>query len=89
MPSPRLFRTPEAIGDLDAICYHIARDNLPAEDQWPRHDPLASLHDERRRKMAAARHRRRETNLKLRQPTLPLECGEGVANAGLEMSHCG
>ena len=36
--------------------------------------------NERRRKMAEARHRRREKNLKLRQPTLPLESLEGVAN---------
>jgi transposase InsO family protein len=68
-------RLHSAIGYLRPIDYY-------------RGDP-ATLHDERRRKMAAARHRRRETNLKLRQPTLPLECGEGVANAGLEMSHCG
>jgi putative transposase len=33
----------------------------------------AVLHEARRRKLAAARHRRRESNLKLRQPTLPLE----------------
>jgi len=33
------------------------------------------LHEARRRKLAAARHRRREKNLKLRQPTLPLEAG--------------
>lgn len=33
------------------------------------------LHEARRKKLAAARHRRRETNLKLRQPTLPLESG--------------
>lgn len=36
-----------------------------------RGDP-AALHERRRRKMVEARHRRRETNLKLRQPTLPL-----------------
>lgn len=53
-----------------------------------RGDP-ATLHDERRRKMAEARHRRREKNLKLRQPTLPLECTESVANGRPEMSHCG
>ena len=40
-------------------------------------DP-ASLHEERRRKLATARHRRREKNLKLRQPTLPLTAGETV-----------
>lgn len=49
----------------------------------------ARLHDERRRKMAEARHRRREKNLKLRQPTLPLESLEGVANQEAKMSHCG
>ena len=53
-----------------------------------RGDPIA-LHEQRRLKMAEARHRRREKNLKLRQPTLPLESLEGVANVCLEMSHCG
>lgn len=53
-----------------------------------RGDP-AAMHDERRRKMAEARHRRREKNLKLRQPTLPLESLEGVANQEAQMSHCG
>jgi transposase InsO family protein len=33
----------------------------------------AVLHEARRQKLAAARHRRRERNLKLRQPTLSLE----------------
>jgi putative transposase len=37
-----------------------------------RGDPQ-SLHEARRKKMAAARHRRREKNLELRQPTLPIE----------------
>ena len=40
-----------------------------------------SLHEERRRKLATARHRRRERNLELRQPTLPLEGGPPVANS--------
>jgi putative transposase len=53
-----------------------------------RGDPVA-LHEARRRKMAEARHRRRQKNLKLRQPTLPLESREGVANQEAEMSHCG
>ena len=53
-----------------------------------RGDP-AAMHDERRRKMTEARHRRREKNLKLRQPTLPLESLEGVANQEGEMSQCG
>jgi transposase InsO family protein len=53
-----------------------------------RGDP-AALHEARRRKMAEARHRRREKNLKLRQPTLPLEPLEGVANQEPELSHCG
>lgn len=43
------------------------------------------LKEARRRKMAEARHRRREKNLKLRQPTLPLESPEGVANSKKEV----
>lgn len=46
------------------------------------------LKEARRRKMAAARHRRREKNLQLRQPTLPLESPEGVANGEGQKSHC-
>ena len=42
-----------------------------------RGDP-AQLHEARRKKLRQARHRRRETNLNLRQPTLPLEAGETV-----------
>ena len=37
------------------------------------------MHEERRHKMKAARHARREENLKLRQRTLPLDAGEPVA----------
>jgi transposase InsO family protein len=37
-----------------------------------RSDPK-SLHEARRKKLAAARHQRRKRNLQLRQPTLPLE----------------
>jgi putative transposase len=37
-----------------------------------RGDPK-TLHETRRKKLAAARHRRREKNLELRQPTLPIE----------------
>jgi putative transposase len=37
-----------------------------------RGDPQ-SLHETRRKKLAAARHHRREKNLELRQPTLPIE----------------
>jgi transposase InsO family protein len=36
-----------------------------------------TLHAARRQKLSAARHRRREMNLKLRQPTLPLETSGG------------
>jgi len=43
-----------------------------------RGDPEA-LYAERRQKLAAARHRRREKNLRLRQPTLPLTSEEAVA----------
>jgi transposase InsO family protein len=38
-----------------------------------------ALREERKRKLAAARHRRREANLKLRQPTLPYPDPAGVA----------
>ena len=31
-----------------------------------------ALHEARRKKLAAARHRRRERNLKVGQPTLPI-----------------
>lgn len=68
-------RLHSAIGYLRPIDYY-------------RGDP-ARLHEERRRKMAEARHLRREKNLKLRQPTLPLEPEEGVANQQPELSHCG
>jgi hypothetical protein len=57
-------------------------------NDYYRGDPIA-LHEQRRRKMAEARHRRREKNLKLRQPTLPLESLEGVAKQEAEMSHGG
>jgi len=53
-----------------------------------RGDPTR-LHAARRQKMAEARHKRREKNLQLRQPTLPLESPEGVANDEPGMSHCG
>jgi putative transposase len=53
-----------------------------------RGNPLA-LHEARRRKMAEARHRRREKNLKLRQPTLPLDTSEVVANDKPKMSQSG
>jgi putative transposase len=66
---------------------HSALGYLRPMDYY-RGDP-AALHEARRRKMAEARHRRREKNLKLRQPTLPLERLESVANQGPEMSHCG
>ena len=38
------------------------------------------LHEARRRKLAAARHRRREKNLSLRQPTLALEVDQPMTN---------
>jgi transposase InsO family protein len=65
---------------------HSALGYLRPMDYY-RGDP-ATLHEARRRKLAAARHRRREKNLKLRQPTLPLESQESVANQETEMSHC-
>jgi transposase InsO family protein len=53
-----------------------------------RGNPLA-LHEARRLKMAEARHRRREKNLKLRQPTLPLETSEVVASDKPKLSQSG
>jgi transposase InsO family protein len=50
---------------------HSALGYLRPVDYY-RGDP-ESLHAARRTKLTAARHRRREQNLKLRQPTLPLE----------------
>ena len=47
----------------------------------------AAMHEARRVKLAAARHRRREKNLELRQPTLPLEGGPSVANSPPQLSH--
>ena len=66
---------------------HSALGYLRPMDYY-RGDPQP-LHEARRRKMAEARHRRREQNLKLRQPTLPLEPQEGVASREAEKSHCG
>jgi putative transposase len=66
---------------------HSALGYLRPMDYYRGHP--AKLHEVRRRKMAEARHRRREKNLKLRQPTLPLESTEGVVNDQPGMSHCG
>ena len=49
----------------------------------------SELHETRRKKLSEARHRRREKNLQLRQPTLPLESQEVVANSNPTLSHCG
>lgn len=49
----------------------------------------SELHESRRKKLSEARHRRREKNLQLRQPTLPLEPQEVVANNNPKLSHCG
>lgn len=65
---------------------HSALGYLRPMDYY-RGDP-AALHEARRRKMAEARHRRREKNLKLRQPTLPLESMESIANQETQLSHC-
>ena len=52
---------------------HSSLDFLRPVDYY-RGEP-AAMHEARRVKLAAARHRRREKNLELRQPTLPLEGG--------------
>jgi putative transposase len=49
---------------------HRALGYLPPADYY-RGDPQA-MHEARRRKLAAARHQRKEANLRLRQRTLPL-----------------
>jgi len=46
-------------------------------------------HEARRQKLAAARHRRKEKNLQIRQPTLPLETGRLSLNSTPKMSHYG
>jgi putative transposase len=56
---------------------HSALGFLRPADYY-RGDP-ESLYVERRQKLAAARHRRKERNLRLRQPTLPLTSEETVA----------
>jgi transposase InsO family protein len=49
----------------------------------------AQLHETRRQKLAAARHRRRETNLSLRQPTLPpWNRRRLLLNKRPKLSHC-
>ena len=50
---------------------HSALGYLRPMDYY-RGQPL-ELHEARRQKLAQARHRRRETNLGMRQPTMPLE----------------
>jgi putative transposase len=57
---------------------HSALGYLAPKDYY-RGNPTARF-EERRRKLAAARHKRREANLGLKQRTLPLEAGETVAN---------
>jgi putative transposase len=58
--------------------YHSALGYLPPKEYY-RGDSAARF-EERRRKLAEARHKRRELNLGLKQRTLPLEAGETVAN---------
>jgi len=58
--------------------YHSAPDYLPPKGYY-RGNPAAHF-EERRRKLAEARHKRRELNLRLKQRTLPLEEGKPVAN---------
>lgn len=55
---------------------HSALGYLPPWEFY-RGDPLSRFL-ERQKKLFRARHERREKNLKLRQPTLPLEAGEAV-----------
>jgi hypothetical protein len=57
--------------------FHSAFDFLRPVDYY-RGNP-AQLHEARSRKLAAARHPRREKNSRLPQPTLPWESVETVA----------
>ena len=59
------------IGWYNGQRLHRALGYLRPVDYY-RGQPIA-LHDARRQKLAQARHRRRERNLNLKQPTLPLE----------------
>jgi putative transposase len=58
---------------------HSALGYLPPAEFY-RGDP-ATRYEERRVKLYQARHHRREQNLRLRQPTLPLEGGEVVSSS--------
>lgn len=68
----------EAEAALDRIIHWYNDDRLHSSlgylrpIDYYRGDPQ-TLHETRRKKIAAARHRRREKNLELRQPTLPIE----------------
>jgi len=53
-----------------------------------RWDPKAKQ-EERRPKLAQARHRRRERNLALERPTLPYTAAEPVTNPWAGLCHCG
>lgn len=59
-------RLPSALGYLTPVVYY-------------RGDPKA-CQEERRRKMAEARHRRKEKNLELKQRTIPFEAGKPVSS---------
>ena len=48
-------------------------------DEFDWHDDPEEMYAIRRHKLAQARHRRREKNLQLRQPTLPFTSEEPVA----------
>jgi putative transposase len=86
-----LFQAREKIGGIirwyNSERLHSALGYLRPIDYY-RGAPTA-LHEQRRRKLVEARHKRKQKNLQLRQPTLPLECTEGLANGTAEMSHCG
>lgn len=49
----------------------------------------SALHEERRRKLAEARHKRKQKNLQVQQSTLLLERTEDITNKTAQMSHCG
>ena len=71
----------DGVQALAALKSNSGFDLVVTDINMPRMDGLTllqKLHEARRRKLAAARHRRREKNLSLRQPTLALEADQPV-----------
>jgi hypothetical protein len=77
-------------GSVEASHLRRREEISPAQSNgWKKRllDPTTP-HEQRRCEMAEARRRRREKDLQLRQPTLPLEFQKGVAEGPKEKSYC-